>query len=169
MRWVVAACLLALAAPARADDPPPRPTPFDQGKFSLGGGASSQSAFDNNYIVVGLGGGYFVLPGVELGLAAEHYFGPSPTISIVTPSLRYIAQPLVWKFPLIPYVGVFYSHYFISDAAIGDENGVGGRAGVIYISGRLLIGLGVGVERIVSTCTQDCTIVYPDISFGIGF
>lgn len=173
MRWLALTATLVLAAPARADDavpepapPPPRPTPFDRGKFGLSLGAGRQNELDASYIFVAGGLGYYILDGVQIGLAGEHFFGNGPSISLATPSLRYVAQPLVGKFPLIPYIGAFYDHYFIGGRP--DQDGVGGRAGVLYVSGQMVLGLGIAVERTVSTCAKDCTAVFPDITIGLS-
>lgn len=167
--WVVAA-LLAAVAPASAQvvEPPPVPTPFDRGKFGLSGGGGSQTSFGYRKFVIGLGVGYFVLDGVELGLSGLHQFGDGPSVSQLSPSLRYIAQPLVGHSPLIPYIGVFYRHWFIGDE-LDDVDTVGSRAGALFLSGRLILGLGVVVERTVSTCDADCVEVYPDFTIGFSF
>ncbi len=155
---------------AAAEPPPPPPvTPFDQGKFGLGFGFSSQSYGGKRYSVISGGMGYYVVNGLELGLGAAHQFG-DPDISRLTPGVRYVAQPLVGTSPLIPYIGVFGSRYFIY-SGIEDVHSVGGRVGAIYVSGSLLLGLGLVVERIVSECDdeeQDCTSYYPDITFSLS-
>jgi hypothetical protein len=79
-------------------EPSTRKTPFDRGRFGLSFGAGSQTAFGARYFAVGGGAGYYVLDGVELGLGAQHQWGDGPSISRVTPSLRYVVQPLVGKF-----------------------------------------------------------------------
>lgn len=177
MRWIAAALLLALAMPARADDPaapapapaltpaPPPPTPFDRGRFGLGGGAGEQTNFDKQYIWIGASVGYFVLDGVELGLSGLYEFGNDPTITEVSPSLRYVAQPLVGKWPVVPYIGGFYSRWFVGSG--GDT--VGARAGVILISGQLLLGLGAVYEhQVESPCASGCDSVYPDVTIGVA-
>ncbi|MBS1124629.1 MAG: hypothetical protein H6Q90_6857, partial [Deltaproteobacteria bacterium] len=115
----------------------------------------------------GLGVGYFVLDGLEVGLGALHQFGDGPSISQLSPSLRYVAQPLVGRSPLIPYTGVFYRHWFIG-SALADVDTVGARAGLLYVSGQFVLGLGVVVERTVSTCDADCVQVYPDFTISLS-
>lgn len=179
MRWIAAVAVLALALPARADDlaapgapsaapaPPPR-TPFDRGRFGLGGGAGEQTNFDKQYIWVGASVGYFVLDGVELGLSGLYEFGNDPTISELSPSLRYVAQPLVGKWPVVPYVGGFYSHWFIGGGN-SDLDSVGARAGFVLISGQVLLGLGAVYEhQLESPCASGCDSVYPDVSIGVA-
>lgn len=170
--WGLAA-LAALATPARAgdDDPsapePPLKTPFDRGKFGLGIYGGSQTTLDHRYFAVGGSVGYFVLDGVEVGLGALHMFGDGPSISKLTPSLRYIAQPLVGKSPVIPYVGVFYNHWFIGDD-LADVDTLGTRGGLVYVSGQLVLGLGVVYEHVVSECVTDCSSVYPDFTISLA-
>ncbi len=165
--------LLVGAAPARAQPaapepaPPPPPTPFDQGKFGLSFGAGSQTVLGDHYYGVAGGLGYFVLDGVEVGLGTSLQWGTGPTITRVTPGLRYVAQPLVYRSPLIPYVGVFGSHYFIGEGN-ADVNTAGARAGLLYVGGKLLLGLGIAVEHVVSECTEDCTDVYPDFTLSFA-
>ena len=170
---MLALSLLLAGGVAHADEevleaePPPEPTPFDQGKMNLSISGGSTSNFDKRYFAIGAGFGYFVLNGLELGTAAVHQFGDGPSISQIQPRVRYVVQPLVGKFPLIPYVGAFYNHWFIGDG-FEDVDAIGGRGGLIYISGRLLLGLGVAVERTVSECIEDCTQVYPDFSISLS-
>jgi len=167
-RLAVTVMALALARPARADDgDAPRPrTPFDRGRIGLSVGGGTTSAFGHPYYVIGGGVGYFVLDGVELGISGLVQFGSDPSIEKVSPSLRYVAQPLVGKTPIIPYVGAFYTHWFVG-GGFGDVDTVGGRAGGLYVSGQVVLGLGIAYERVVSSCTMNCDAWYPD--FTIAF
>jgi len=164
-----AALLVASAGAARADPDPdaPRATPFDRGRVGFTVIAGEQSAFGYNHFTLGAGVGYYVLDGLELGVSAIHEFGGGPSIDEVSPSLRYVAQPLFGRWPVLPYGGVFYNHWFIGDG-IGDVDAIGGRAGLIHLRGRLIVGLGVAVEHTLSTCTE-CNFVYPDVTFGFSF
>ena len=168
---LVAASVAGLAAPGRAvaEAPadPPRPTPFDRGRVNLGVGGGSQNALGHRYFGIGGGVGYFVLDGVELGLGALHQFGDGPSISRLTPSLRYVAQPLVGHWPLIPYAGGFYNHWFIG-RGLPDVDTVGVRGGLLYVSGSVILGLGVVYERVVSACQLDCALVYPDFTISLA-
>jgi hypothetical protein len=166
LAWVV---LIGLVSPAWADDepaPPERPTPFDRGKLSLSAGGGTTSALGHEYYVIGGGVGYFVLDGVQLGLSGLVQFGSNPTIEKVSPSLRYVLQPLAHSSSIVPYVGTFYSHWFVG-GGLSDVDTVGGSIGGLYVSGQLVLGLGLGYEKIVSQCTTDCDSFYPD--FTIGF
>jgi hypothetical protein len=169
------ALLLVLLAsfPAYADEvapppepPPPPPTPFDQGRVAISAGGGTTSSFGHNYVVIGGSVGVYVLDGVLVAVHGLHQFGADPSISEVSPELRYVAKPLVGRWPVIPYVGTFYNHWFISGQS--DVDSVGGRAGGLWVSGNVVLGLGVVVEHIVSTCTMDCDSVYPDITIALS-
>ena len=172
--------LVALASlPAHADDgEPPPPTPFDQGRVAITAGGGTTSSLGHHYIVIGGGVGYYVLDGVELSLHGMEQFGSDdgavsvPNIAELSPQLRYVAQPLVAHSPVVPYVGVFYNHWFIGDD-YKDLDTIGARAGGLLISGRIVFGLGVVVEHVLTTCTSEgphCVdaddSVYPDVTFG---
>jgi len=179
MRALLAvASVLAQALPARADvvEPPPpppeppKPTPFDRGKLGVSVGGGTQTQLGVHYIAIGAGVGYFVLDGVQLGVSGLHEFGDGPSISKLSPSLTYIAQPLVGKWPVIPYAGGFYNHWFIGDNN-PDLDTIGARAGLMFVSGHLVLGLGVAVEHVVSACnamTTDCNSVYPDLTISMA-
>ena len=172
-RVAVALVLAGLSTAAHADeavpdDAAPAPeTPFDRGKLSLSIGGGSQTALDHRYFAIGGAVGYFVLDGVEVGLGALHAFGDGPSISKLTPMLEYVAQPLVGRSPVIPYVGAFYNHWFIG-SGLADVDTLGGRGGLLYVSGQLVLGLGVAYERVVSQCVTDCSSVYPDFTISLA-
>lgn len=166
---ILALLVVAAALPARADDAsePARETPFDRGKFALSAGGGTSSNLGHDYVVIGGGVGYYVLDGVEVMLSGLHQFGDGPSISELSPQLRYVAQPLVGRWPVIPYVGGFYNHWFVGDG-LPDVDSIGGHAGGLWISGNVVLGLGVVVEHIVSACTNDCDSVYPDITIALA-
>lgn len=153
---------------APAVEEPRVKTPFDRGRFNLGLGLNfGRTDANERYYVFGGGLGYYVLDGVEVGLGASVQFGGGPTVLRTTPGVRYVLQPLVGKSPLIPYVGAFFGRYFISDG-LEDVNSVGGKIGAIYVSGSLLIGLGLVAEKIISNCSVNCTDYYPEFAFALS-
>jgi hypothetical protein len=163
--WVTAFVLAAAAAPAYAEGPP---TPFDRGQVSVNLLVTEQSAFDTTRVGFGAGFGYFVLDGVELGASALHVFGDGPSLDEVSPSVRYTAQPLVGSWPLIPYAGAFYNHWFVG-GGFADVDAVGARAGLLRLSGKMIVGLGIAYQHTVSTCSSSCDTIAPDITFGFTF
>ncbi len=164
---VLAATLLTAAGTARAQDEEPEPTPWDQGHIGLSIALSSQDSFGDSYFVAGAGAGFFVLRGLELGGSVVRWFGGEPGITVVSPHVRYVAVPLGW--PLLPYVGAFYTHYIIDDA-FADADTVGTRLGMLYHQGGgLIVGVGAAFERFVSECDDDCSTIYPEVSVGFSF
>lgn len=170
-RALLALLLVGIAAPARADDSapeePPPSSPFDRGKFGLGVYGGTQTTLGHRYFAIGASVGYFVLDGVEIGLGALEQFGSGPNIAKLTPSLRYVVQPLVGVWPVIPYVGAFYNHWFVA-SGIADVDTVGGRAGLLFVSGKLILGLGAAYEREISECVMDCSSIYPDVTISFS-
>jgi hypothetical protein len=169
---IVIVIVIALVRPAAADgDAAAANTPFDRGKFGVGVGGGTQTNFNTQYIWIGASVGYFVLDGVELGVSGLHEFGSGPSISELSPSFRYVAQPLVGKWPVVPYVGVFYSHWFIGGNP--SVNTVGARAGLLCLSrvnpGFFVFGLGAAYEHVLGPCTSSCDSVYPDVTLGFAF
>jgi hypothetical protein len=165
--WIAAAiavAALAVARPAAADD---RGTPFDKGRVGVMLTIGEQSSFGYNHVALGAGAGYFVLDGLELSAFALHEFGSGPSIDEVSPAVRYVAQPLVGSWPVIPYVAAFYNHWFLG-SPYSDLDAIGARGGLLHLRGRLIVGLGIAFEHVVSTCT-DCNFVYPDVTFGFTF
>jgi len=158
----------ARAQPAPGEAPPPR-GPFDRGRMSLGLTAGSTTTYgspNDRHIFAGGGLGYFVLPGLELSLAGLVVFSADPAEGLLSPAVRYV----VYQMPggLKPYVGGFYNHWFVGNA-IADVDSLGGRAGLITRTGNLLIGFGVAYETVVSDCSGDCSLIYPELTLGLAF
>lgn len=166
--WVVVLLILGIGIQAHAGNNLEKgQTPFDRGQFTLMLGAGRHTAFGNSYVGVGLGGGYFVLDGLEIGLLGIHEFGGPPSINGLSPSVRYVAQPLA-HWPVIPYAGAFYKHWFVG-APYADVDILGASAGLLHIQGRLIVGLGVVYEHVISECISDCDSVYPDVTLAFRF
>jgi len=168
---VAAALVAGLLGPgsstARAQEGESESTPWDQGSIAVSIVLASQEAFDTSYIAIGAGAGYYVLPGLEVGLQGVKWFGGFPSVTVVSPEVRYVAVPLGW--PLLPYVGGFYTHYFRADP-YADFDSVGARLGLMYHPGEgLIAGVGGAFERFVSECFDDCSTIYPEISVGFNF
>lgn len=165
---VVFVALVATRAHAGGLEPD-RPTPFDRGRWGFSAALGTQTAFGHSYFSAGAGVGYFVLDGLEIGLFGVHEFGDDPSISELSPSVQYIAQPLANSWPVIPYAAGFYNHWFLG-SGFSDLDTVGARGGIVRLQGRAIVGLGVAYEHIVSsTCRTDCDLVYPDITLGFTF
>ena len=172
MGWAVVSLLLFFGgSSAFADHSLLRsspPTPFDRGRIAIEVGGGTQNAFGYSYFGIGAGVGYYVIDGLELGAFVLHEFGGGPSLNQVRPSVTYVAQPLVGSWPVIPYVGGFYKHWFVGDS-YEDVDSAGPRAGVLYLNRRLIVGLGIVFEHVLSACDVDCDEVYPDVTLGFTF
>lgn len=141
---------------------------FNQGSARLALYAGGATAFDQNYSVFGIGGGYFVADGIEVGLDAETWSGASPKITQVSPQVRIVLNTASL---INPYAGIFYQRTLIENHQ--DNNTVGGRAGVFYTAGRnACFGAGVVYATHLHcdrTVYSSCSETYPEISFAVLF
>lgn len=141
-------------------------TAFSRGSTSLGVVVGSGSFGREDYIILGVGVGYYVLPGLELGIDLQHWFAGDPAITKVSPQIRYVfTRAKVIK----PYVGAFYRRTFIAD--LEDADSFGYRAGA-YFSAKsgVYIGGGIVYEQ-YKDCGRfvDCSDTYPEILFSVSF
>jgi len=130
--------------------------------------AGSGRAFDDNYVVLGLGAGYFILNGLEIGLDGEAWLGGDPDIYKLSPQIKYV---LPLQSPLRPYAGAFYRRTFID--GYDDQDSAGGRAGVYYSSsGNMYMGVGVVYESYLDCNDRldtSCDYLYPEITLAFSF
>ena len=141
-------------------------TAFSKGNVSLGIVAGSGEAFRDDYIILGVGAGYYVLNGLELGIDVQHWFSGDPSITKVSPQVKYVfTQAKTIK----PYVGVFYRTTFIED--LDDENSFGYRVGAFFSgSNGVYVGGGIVYEE-YEDCSRflDCSNTYPEIIISVSF
>jgi hypothetical protein len=125
-------------------------------------------AFDRNYSILGMGGGYFIADGIEVGLDAEAWSGNSPRIEQVSPQARVV----LWRDGSVqPYAGIFYRRTLID--GYRDLDTAGARAGVYFLSGRnAYFGAGLA-EEVHLNCDRTvytyCMETYPELLFAVIF
>lgn len=159
------------SAPATAEPTfvPPRipATPFDQHRVRLSASLGWAGSASDNWIVVGLGAGYFVFKGLEVHADTQLWFVAQPVIFTVTPGVRYVFHQLS---DIKPYVGAFYRRYFV-DQVNSDTNSVGGRLGLYFAAGsNAYLGGGVVLEKFLDdNFFASTTQVYPEFSFAFSF
>ena len=74
---------------------------FSKGSTTFNVVAGSGSAFNDTYVILGLGLSYYVMDGLEIGIDAQHWFSGDPSISKVSPQIRYVlTKPEIIK----PYI-----------------------------------------------------------------
>lgn len=154
------ALLVLLPASSRAQA-------FTQGTADISVFVGNGQAYAQNYTIVGLGLGYYVLDGLELGLAVEDWMNGDPHIYKVTPSLRLVFNTGT---SINPYVGAFYRRVYTQ--GYPDLDAWGGRAGAFIATGaRSYLGVGVVYTRI-RDCNQavyqTCSDTYPEFSLGFS-
>src|SRR5512143_1280664 len=111
-------------APAAAPAPAKRDA-FSSGTTRLSVVVGNGYAFDNSYVLIGVGAAYFIANGLDLGLDFEYWTGSDPGITKVSPRLDYVFNT---RSVLRPYAGVFYRRTMIE--GLNDLNSIGGRAGL---------------------------------------
>ncbi len=151
---------LLAASPTSAAD-----GPFSSGKLrgSVGGGYNGAT----QRITVGGGLGYFLYDGLLAELDGAYSFNADPSYWMLSPGVRYVA----YFVPVVhPYVGVFYRRLFFEEDG---QDSVGARGGAFLRAGRhVFVGAGVLYEKILDCPFDDddeCSLVWPEISFGISF
>jgi hypothetical protein len=142
--------------------------PFADGSMRLSVLVGNGYAFDESYLIVGIGFGYFVAKGLELGLDAESWSGGTPHITKISPEVRYVVPT---NSAMRPYIGAFYRWTMIEN--YDNLTSAGGRAGLYFLSGQgSYFGAGAVYEKYLS-CDQSvyrsCSDTYPEIIFAIAF
>ena len=162
----------ARPAPKRPSGPQPGPFARGRSRFSLSGGSVGQ--FGNSYIVIGGGYGYFIANGLELGLDVAFYFGDDPSITTVSPNVRYV----IWQLGAVkPYLGAFAQRQFMGEYRgidLDDIDSVGARGGVMVATGNSFFTGGVAYAKVLDCggndqIELDCERVYPEFGFGLSF
>ena len=141
---------------------------FSKGKTHLVATAGTGYAFDESYLVLGVGASYYLLDGLNAGLAVEFWTGSDPKLTKITPSVQYVFYQVQ---TVKPYVGAFYRRTKID--GLDDLDSAGARAGVYIQAGRnMFIGLGGVYESYIDcneTTYRKCDSTYAEISFTFAF
>jgi len=144
---------------------------FSKNSTSVGVVVGSGSAFDDDYIILGIGAGYYVTEGLELGIDLQRWFSGEPTITKVSPQIRYV---FTQSKTLKPYVGAFYRRTYFDDfngIDLDDQDSFGYRAGAYFsTNNRVYIGGGIVYEEF-KDCSRftDCSTTSPEIIFTVSF
>jgi hypothetical protein len=157
--------LMSVAAHAASDSASP---PFAAGNARLSIAFGGATAFNQDYSVFGLGAGYFIADGIEVGLDAEQWFGNSPHIEQVSPQLRVVINT---EGKIKPYVGAYYRRTHIENYR--DLDTVGARAGVYVLAGRNTY-FGAGLAQDVHlncdrTLYASCSETFPELLVAVIF
>ena len=164
--WIAVAVLLLIVPHARAQNV--SAGLFAKGRTHVVATAGVGSAFNDDYLVLGLGVSYYVIDGLNVGLAFESWTGGDPKMRKLTPSAQYVFYQLG---RIKPYVGAFYRRTYID--GLPDIDSAGGRAGAYFQAGRnAYLGAGVVYESYVD-CQErtyrSCSSTYPEVTFTFAF
>jgi len=164
---------ITVAAIATFTSSPPATAADVAGAFSKGRThffvtAGNGYAFDESYLVLGVGLSYYLIDGLNVGLSFESWSGSDPGMNKITPSVQYVFHQ---NQTLKPYVGGFYRRAYID--GLPDINSTGARAGVYFTAGRnAYIGIGAVYESYIDcneSVYRSCNDTYPEVSFTIAF
>ena len=168
MKKILAAiALCALAVPAAAQSVTAA-SGFSKGRTHFVLSAGTGYAFDESYLVLGVGASYYLVDGLNLGLSYEYWSGGDPTMSKLTPSIQYVFH----KVPTVkPYIGAFYRRTYVE--RLDDIDSAGARAGAYIQAGRnAYVGAGVVYESYLD-CEErvyrKCDSTYGEITLTFAF
>jgi hypothetical protein len=160
---IIAAFVACLGTPASAQE-----NRFSSGTVRFSGSVSANAGFGGNSFQLGLGAGYYVLDGLELGLDARSWFGGDYNVHELEPALTYVFTNF-GRFK--PYGGVLYRRTFIEGR--DDLSAYGGRGGILLQQSRdmhLRAGItGIRYLDCDSDGQSDCSEFYPEVSVGFYF
>ena len=139
--------------------------PFSVGSKSLGIILGSGEAFDDDYIIVGAGFGYYVVDGLQLNAQAQAWLGGDRDINKLTPGVQYVFSR---DQNLKPYLGAFFTRSYIDD--FDDQDSAGLRAGAIFSTNpNYYVGLGIVYEDYLD-CDEnrfvDCDDTYTELTIA---
>ena len=148
---------------------PRRGDPFARGNIRFSGTVGWGQGFGTDYLIIGVGAGYYLKRGLDVGLYYEAWAFGDPGVHKLSPEVRLTRQ---LPMGLAPYVGAYYRRTFIED--FDDLDSYGGRAGAYKYSprGRSMFGGGVVYEKYLDcdeSAYTDCSNVYPEILFATSF
>ena len=141
--------------------------PFDRASIRTSVVLGWGEAYQNDYLILGLGAGYFVANGLELGLDVEGWLGSDPSVYKITPQVRYVIPT---EGRVRPYLGAFYRRTIVS--SLSDFDSAGGKVGLYsFTSPRTYIGVGAVIEYLLSSgdAYSDDYVIYPEFVFAVAF
>jgi hypothetical protein len=154
--------------PVKSQAPPEDAGMFSKGRKRVSVVAGWAHSFDDDYLLLGIGAGYFIRNGVDVGMDLEGWFIGDPQIYKLSPRIDWV----LWRMQRIkPYAGAFYRWNFIG-GGFDDKNSLGGRAGAFYKGGRGgMAGAGVVYERYLNLDDRlgSSDVVYPEFFFAVSF
>jgi len=142
--------------------------PFDKGAKRGTVLLGSGRAFGDNYTILGLGFGYYVINGLELGIDVESWMGGTPAINQLSPSIRYVLRN---NSSISPYLGAFYRRTYIKN--LNDLDATGYRLGAYFnTSPNIYLGAGavfINYRDCSTSIYSSCSDTYPEFTLAFTF
>jgi hypothetical protein len=166
--------LLTAVLPARGEpdggDEAGVPAFFRRGRTELTLGAGYGTFDDNGYMVLLLGGGYYLRDGLSVGATGEAWTGARPQIYNVSPQVRLVLLDAPRRYK--PYLGAFYRRTAYS-RRLAPLNSAGARAGLVFPFGaRTYLTAGLVYESDFA-CDKSvysrCDGAYPEAGLTFSF
>ena len=171
--FTAACALLLCASPAHAGSDETSSSGkqdlFRRGSVELEAGAGIGATSSETYLLLLLGGNYYLLDGLSIGAAGEAWLGAQPEIGDVSPQVRYVFLDSPWRFK--PYAGTFYRRTFFNHG-YSPENSAGARAGLVFpLGARAYLTGGLASESFFGGANSYFTgaEVYPEIGLAFAF
>jgi hypothetical protein len=137
-------------------------------EFSAGGGYGAYNS--ESYLLLALGGGYYLRDGLSAGLTGEAWLGSRPQIFDASPYLRYVFLDSAWHYK--PYAGIFYRRTGYTHLSPPIDS-AGARAGLVFpLSPRAYLTGGLVLEHDFNTSAyvgSDRDMLYPEINLEFSF
>jgi len=141
---------------------------FSKGRIHVGATVSTGYAFDESYLVLGLGASYYLLDGLSVGLFVESWSGSDPGLIKYTAATQYVFYRMQ---TVKPYVGAFYRRTDIEN--LRDLDSAGARGGIyVQASENAYIGLGAVYEKYLDCekgTYRTCDSTYAEVTFTLAF
>jgi len=142
--------------------------PFSAGSTRLSVIIGNGYAFNNSYVLIGVGAAYFLANGLDIGLDYEYWTGANPGIQKISPRVDYVVNT---RSSIRPYIGAFYRRTMID--GFPDLDSIGGRVGLYFISGKgIYFGAGFLYESYLDCNTAkyaSCDATYPEFIVAVSF
>lgn len=144
---------------------------FERGRIELSaGGGYGLATNDKSYLILALGGGYYLRDGLSAGLSSEAWVGSQPQIADVSPYARYVFLGSSWRYK--PYAGVFYRRTFYNHL-YSPFDSIGARGGAVFpLSSRAYATAGAAYEHSFNCSTavnSNCDSLYPELGLEFSF
>jgi hypothetical protein len=142
---------------------------FSIGHKNFGFHIGQQSAYGNDYTVMGISANYFLIDNLSTGVSYQTWLGDDPSINQITIPITYhIPTQTLYR----PFVGTFYSHTYMGDDGnlkYRDYDSYGGRIGLtMQTSPSSYLSFG-WVEEWYDDGINSSNRGYPEVSGGFSF